>query len=134
MVSNEELKEILLESESIAVVGASSTPWKDAHEVSRYLQEMGYNVVPINPNSEELFDRKAYSSLDEVDVDVDIVDVFRPSREAAAIAKQAIEVNASVLWLQLGIESDEARKIAQKDNLTYIEDTCIMRAHKRLIS
>lgn len=132
MVSNEKLKQILLESESIAVVGASRNPCKDAHQVPRYLQEMGYDVIPINPNTDELFDKKSYSSLDEVEEDIDIVDVFRPSHEAPSIAKEAIKTDAGVLWLQLGIESDEAREIAQKNDLTYVEDMCIMRTHKRL--
>jgi uncharacterized protein len=93
---------------TIAVVGASGDPSKPANSIPRYLQEQGYRVIPVNPRGGELFDEPVARSPSEVDGPVDVVDVFRPADEAPQIAREAVQVGARVLWLQLGIESEEA--------------------------
>lgn len=123
--------EILARSRTIAVVGCSATPGKDAHEIPRYLLPH-FEVHPVNPTAREIFGKKAYASLADVAGPIDIVDVFRPSAEAPDVARQAIEVGAKALWLQLGIRSPEARRIAEDAGLAYVEDRCIMIEHRRM--
>jgi hypothetical protein len=93
---------------TIAVVRASGDPSKPSNSIPRYLQEQGYRVIPVNPRGGELFGEPVARSLSEVDGPVDVVDVFRPADEAPQIASEAVQVGARVLWLQLGIESEEA--------------------------
>ena len=116
---------LLRSARTIAVVGWSATPGKPAHDVPAGLLRAGWNVIPVNPNVDSLLGIPAYHSLEELGEPVDIVDVFRPSAEAAGIAAQAVAVGARALWLQLGIRSAEARRIAEEAGLAYVEDTCI---------
>lgn len=106
-------------------MGCSATPGKAAHDTPRYALEHGYDVVPVNPSTTEIFGRKAYKTLAEVPGPIDIVDVFRPAPEAPEIARQAVAVGAKALWLQLGLRSDEARRIAEAAGLAYVEDRCV---------
>jgi uncharacterized protein len=117
--------EILEDVSTIAVVGASRNPSKAAGGVPLYLKEIGFRVIPVNPNAAELYGVKAYSSLLEIDEAVDVVQVFRPSEEAPEIARQAARIGARALWLQLGITSAEARRIAVEAGLAYVEDRCM---------
>jgi predicted CoA-binding protein len=110
---------------TIAVVGMSATPHKAAHRVPAALVRAGWHVIPINPSADSVLGIAAFDRLDELALPVDIVDVFRPSAEAAGIARQAVVIGARCLWLQLGIVSAEAREIADAAGMTYIEDTCI---------
>lgn len=126
------MRRILEESENVAVVGLSTNPAKDSHRVARYLQEVGYRIIPVNPFAEEVLGEKAFSSLQEVPHRIDVVDVFRPSEEAGEIARSALEVNARALWLQLGIVSQEAKGIAEQGGMDFIMDRCMMREHRRL--
>jgi predicted CoA-binding protein len=124
----------LLDAETIAVIGCSATPGKAAHDVPAYLADRGYEVVPINPNHHEVLGRRAYDSLGEVPVDVDLVDVFRPSEEVSAIADATIERAAARgdvwgLWLQLGIRDDDAAARARDAGLTVVQDRCLKIAH-----
>jgi uncharacterized protein len=130
--SDDELREIYGETKTIAVVGASNDESKAANSIPRYLQRQGYRIVPVNPRGGEILGEHAYPSLTEVDVPVDVVDVFRPSEETPAIARDAVTIGAKVLWLQLGIESDEAAKIAQEGGLRAVMNLCIGATHKRL--
>src|SRR5260370_290632 len=114
----ERLLGIYATTKTIAVVGASADPTKAAHVIPRYLQSQGYRILPVNPRGGELFGERVFRSLAEIDVPVDVVDVFRPAEEAPEIARQAIAVGANVLWLQLGIESDEARRLAESAGVT----------------
>jgi predicted CoA-binding protein len=117
-------REILETATTIAVVGASRDPGKAGGSVPAGLQQRGFRVIPINPFADELFGERVYRSLSEVPVHIDIVDVFRPAREAPEIARQAVAVGAKALWLQLGIRSEEARRIAEAAGLEYVENEC----------
>jgi uncharacterized protein len=128
----EKLLRIYADTKTIAVVGASADPTKAGHRIPVYLQSQGYRILPVNPRGGELFGERVYNSLAEIDVPVDVVDVFRPSEEAPEIARQAVAIGAKVLWLQLGIASDEAREIAEAAGLTVIMDRCMGATHAQL--
>jgi len=119
------LGELLNEATTIAVVGASRHEKKAAHRIPRRLLKAGFTVIPVNPHAEEILGQKAYHSLADIPVPVDIVDVFRPSDEAAGVAEQAAAIGAKALWLQMEITSEEARDIATKAGMDFVEDTCI---------
>ena len=116
--------DLLARSRTIAVVGCSATPGKDAHDIPQRISRR-YEVHPVNPKADEIFGRKAYRSLADVPGPVDIVNVFRPSEEAPGVARQAVAAGAKALWLQTGIRSEEARRIAEEAGLAYVEDVCI---------
>ena len=128
----ERLARILTQTRTIAVVGASGDPSKPAHSVPRYLQRQGYRIVPVNPRGGELLGEPVVRSLAEVDGPVDVVEVFRPAAEAPRIAREAVEDGAKVLWLQLGIESQEARQVAEAAGLTVVMDRCMGETHAEL--
>jgi hypothetical protein len=130
--SDDELREIYAGTKTIAVVGASNDESKAANEIPRYLQRQGFRIVPVNPRGGEILGERAYRSLTEVDVPVDVVDVFRPSEETPAIARDAVSIGARVLWLQVGIESEEAERIAQEGGLTTVMNLCMGVTHRRL--
>lgn len=131
--SDAELREIL-GLETIAVVGCSATPGKDAHEIPKYLKEHGYEVIPINPFADEIFGREPYDSLADVEEAVDIVDVFRPSDEVAGIVDDALERDdVKVIWTQLGIADDEAAERAEADGRQVVQDKCMKVEHQRLV-
>lgn len=131
--SDDALRAILEDTRTIAVVGASGSPQKDAHEIPAYLQTQGYTVIPVNPAHDELLGREAVDGVRAISADVDVVDVFRPASEAPAIAQAAVDVGARVLWLQLGITSDEAAAIAEDAGLTVVMDRCMGATHRRLV-
>ena len=130
-----ELRSLLGEAQVVAVVGISSKPWRPSHDVASYLQEHGYRIVPINPNETEVLGERAYASLRDVprDVRVDVVDVFRRAEHTPEVARDAVEIGARVLWLQEGIVSDEAARIATEGGLDVIMGVCIKKARQRLI-
>jgi predicted CoA-binding protein len=128
----ERLVGIFAETKTIAVVGASADPSKPAHTIPRYLQRQGYRIVPVNPRGGELLGEPVARSLAEVDGPVDVVEVFRPAEEAPGIAREAVEVGAKVLWLQLGIVSQEARQVAEAAGLTVVMDRCMGETHAEL--
>ena len=128
----EQLARIFANTTTIAVVGASGDPAKPAHQIPRYLQRQGYRIIPVNPRGGELFGEPVARSLAEVDGPVDVLDVFRPSEETPEIAREAAEIGAKVLWLQLGIESEEARKLAESAGLTVVMNRCMGEAHRQL--
>ena len=119
-------KDILTKYKNIALVGASKDLKKTSTIVMKSLQKYGYKVYPVNPTvkGDEILGEIVYGSLSEIDHPVDIIDVFRPSNEAVEIANEAIKIKAKVLWLQLNIKSYEAKKIAEANNIIYIEDKC----------
>jgi uncharacterized protein len=118
--------EILQGAKTIAVVGASRDPFKAGGSVPEGLQERGFRIIPVNPYASELFGEPVYKTLLDIpsDIQVDIVDVFRPSADAPEIARQAVAIGAKALWLQLGIRSGEARRIAETAGLDYVENEC----------
>jgi predicted CoA-binding protein len=118
-------REILEYARTVAVVGASRDANKPGGSVPAALQEHGFKVFPINPTAEVLFGEPVYRSLRDLPHSVDVVQVFRPAEEAPEIARQAVAIGARALWLQLGIRSDEARRIAEEAALDYVEDRCM---------
>jgi predicted CoA-binding protein len=128
----EQLLEIYAQTRTIAVVGASADPEKAANRIPRYLQSQGYRIVPVNPRGGELYGERVYTSLTDIEVPVDVVDVFRPAEEAPEIARQAVATFAKVLWLQLGIESEEARRIAEAAGMQVIMNRCMGATHVEL--
>jgi predicted CoA-binding protein len=117
-------EQLLRQARTIAVVGFSADPAKPSHGASTYLIRRGWNVVPVNPHLTEVLGLTAYATLADVPVPIDVVDVFRPSADTPEIARQAVAVGASALWLQLGITSAESRSIAEAAGMEYVEDLC----------
>jgi predicted CoA-binding protein len=132
--SDAELRSILGDARTIAVVGLSSRPERPSHEVAEFLQGKGYRIVPVNPNEREVLGERAYPSLLDVpaDVSIDVVDVFRRAEATPPIAEQAVARGAKVLWLQEGIANDEARRIAEAGGLSVVMGVCIKRTSNRL--
>jgi predicted CoA-binding protein len=128
-----EIKEILENAKTIAVVGLSANPDRTSYAVSRYLQDRGYKIIPVNPTITESLGEKAYPSLKDIPEKVDIVDVFRNSRDVPPVADDAIAINARVLWMQEGIVNEEAAKKAEAAGLKVIMDRCIMVEHSRMM-
>ena len=141
---NEQLiKQILTSAKTIAMVGVSSIKKDEPSNnirrrpsiiVMKYLQEFGYRVLPVNPFSEgkKIHGETIVAKLEDITIPVDIVDVFRPSKEAPIIAKQAVEIGAKVLWLQFGIQNQEAKEIVESKNIIYISNKCIKQEYQRL--
>ena len=121
-----EIKEILSKFKSIAMVGVSKDPKKTSTIVMRYMQDYGFKVYPVNPSAkgEEILGEKVYAKLTDINESVDIVDVFRPSKEAYEIAKDAVKIGAKVLWLQLGIHDKNSKKLIEDNKMEYIENKC----------
>ena len=127
-----EIKHIYDEVKTIAVVGASNDPTRAAHNVPAYLQEQGYRIIPVNPRHAEVLGEKAYASLADIEEPVDAVDVFRPAEETPEIARQAAALGSRVLWLQLGIESDEAAEVAFDAGMQVVMNRCMGQMHAKL--
>jgi predicted CoA-binding protein len=120
---------ILREARTIAVVGASPEPRRSSHGVMRYLLDQGYRCIPVNPNCAEVLGVPAVASLAEIDEPVDLVDVFRRPEFCPTHAREAVAAGAKALWLQLGIVSAEARRIAAEAGLDYVENACTAVVH-----
>jgi predicted CoA-binding protein len=118
-------RDVLCEALTIAVVGASRHPAKAAHRVPAELHAHGWRIIPVNPYTDEIWGERAYPLLAEIPEPVDLVNVFRPSAEATDVVRQAIDIGAHAVWLQLGISSPEGRRLATEAGLDYVEDTCI---------
>jgi predicted CoA-binding protein len=123
--SREEIKQILQESHTIAVVGLSDDPSKTSHMVSEAMQRKGYRIIPVNPNAASILGETSYATLKDVPVPIDIVNVFRRPEHTPPIAEEAVAVGAKVLWLQLGISNEETASIASNGGLKVIMDRCI---------
>jgi predicted CoA-binding protein len=134
-VSPEERKKILETAKVIAVVGLSDNPWRPSHSVSEYMQDAGYEIIPVNPNrlGKQILGQTVYASLADIPKPVDIVNVFRPAQVTPKIAEQAVAIGAKVLWLQLGIANEEAARIAREGGVTVVMDRCISTEHGRLL-
>lgn len=118
-------QQILADARVIAVVGASRSPGKAAHNVPLKMQRYGWRIIPVNPHVTELFGETAYPSLADIPHPVDLVDIFRPAQDALEVVRQAVAIGAPAVWLQLGIVSPEARRIAEQAGIDYVEDRCI---------
>ena len=142
-MKDDQIKNLLQNSKTIAMIGVSSEKKgedrknlkrKPANVVMKYMQDFGYKVYPINPFAagEIINGEKVYPSLESISDNIDIVDVFRPSNETPSIAKEAVNKKSNVLWLQYGIQNDEAEKITQEANIKYISNKCIKQEYLRL--
>ena len=123
--TSELTRRILSEFATITVVGLSADPVKSAHSVPAAMQAYGWRIIPVNPHADELLGEPVYRRLAEVPDGVEFVNVFRPSEQAADVARQAVAAGAKALWLQLGIVSAEARQVAESAGLLYVEDRCL---------
>ena len=130
------LRGLLDEARVIAVVGISSKPWRPSHDVAAYLQDNGYRIVPVNPHETEVLGEQAYASLLDIpsDLAIDVVDVFRRADQTPEVARDAVTIGARLLWLQEGIVSEEAGRIATEGGLDVIMGVCIMKVRERLIA
>ena len=120
------IKEILSKYKSIAMIGVSNDPTKASTIVMKYMQKYGFKVYPVNPSAkgQKILGEEVFEKITDINDTVDIVDVFRPSREALEIANDTIRIGAKVLWLQLGIKNAEAKSIVESNNIEYVEDRC----------
>ena len=119
------LRRILVGARNVAMVGASSSPDRPSNGIMRVLLDAHFNVIPVNPSETLVLGRKAYASLRDIRVPIDIVDVFRKAEATPDIARDAVAAGARVLWLQLGIVNEEAARIAREAGLTVVMDRCI---------
>ncbi|MBK9139659.1 MAG: CoA-binding protein [Verrucomicrobia bacterium] len=130
--TSEEVREILTRYKTVAVVGLSDKPDRDSHRVAAYLQQAGYRIIPVNPNLSEVLGERAYPSLREVPVPVDIVDIFRKPDAVPAIVADAIAIGAKVIWMQDGIAHNAAADQARAAGLKVVMSKCMLREHRRL--
>ena len=121
-----EIKDILSKYKIIAMIGVSKDPTKTSTIVMKYMQKYGYKVIPVNPSAkgEKILGENVYEKITDIKEPVDIVDVFRPSKEAFPIAEDTVKIGAKVLWLQLGIRDENAKKLMEKNNIDYVENKC----------
>ena len=141
-MDNQKIKQALTSAKTIAMVGVSSIKKEETLSIVRrpsiivmkYLQEFGYRVIPVNPFSKGniIHGENIVGELKEINIPVDIVNVFRPSKETPIIAKQAVKIGAKVLWLQYGIENNETQEIAKSSNITYIANRCIKQEYQKI--
>jgi len=127
--TDEELKQLMMNASTIAVVGASSNPERASNGIMRKLQSVGYHVIPVNPHETEVLGERAYASLSDVPVPVDIVDVFRRPEYTPAIADEAVKIGAKTLWLQSGISSEDAANRATAGGVTVVMNSCLGTMH-----
>lgn len=126
------LRRILDTHTTVAIVGLSDKVYRPSYFVGKYLLDHGYTVIPVNPTFDEVLGQKSYASLDQIPVPVDIVDCFRRSDQMVDLAQAAIGINAQVLWMQLGVVNDDARKLAEGQGLEVVMDRCTKIEHARL--
>jgi len=142
MKEDEFIKKTLIESKTIAMVGVSTIKKELSNNIKRrpstivmkYMQEFGYKVIPVNPFSagETLYGETIVAKLSDIKVPIDIVDIFRPSKETPKFAEEAIKIGTKVFWLQYGIDNEEAKKIVESKNISYISNKCIKQEYQRL--
>ncbi len=132
--SDDEIREILTEPMTVAVVGCSPDPTRDSHKVARALQTMGHRVIPVNPQCREILGLRCYGSLRQIEHPVVMVDVFRRSELVPAVVDDAIAIAARILWLQLGVVHEEAAARARAAGITVIMDRCPAVEYRRLVS
>ena len=142
-MSDDQIKDILKNSKTIAMIGVSSETKgedrnnlkrKPANVVMKYMQDFGYKVIPVNPFAigEIIHGETVVANLKDISIPIDIVDVFRPSKEAPGLAEQAVKVGTKTLWLQYGIQHKEAKKIASDANINYFENLCIKQEYQKI--
>lgn len=131
--SNEVIKTVLEEAKTIAVVGLSGNPERTSYQISEAMQNAGYNIIPVNPNVDEVLGEKAYPSLTDIEEEFDIINVFRRPEHLPAIAEEAAQTNCKVFWAQQGIVNEEAYEYLKEHGFTVIMDQCIKVLHALLV-
>jgi predicted CoA-binding protein len=131
--TNSEIKKILTESKSIAVVGASNKPERDSYRIMQYLIEAGYNVIPVNPAYPQVLGKNCYPDLRQIEESIDIVDIFRRSEDVLPIVQDAAIINAKTIWMQIGVQNEEAAQLALRAGLKVVMNRCIMVEHRTLM-
>ena len=124
------LGQLLAQTRTIAVVGLSTDPGKESHQIGRYLQEAGYEIWPVNPNAERILGQPSYPSLHALPAAPDVVEIFRPPVDVPAIVEAAIAVGAKAIWMQVGIRHEAAARRAEAAGLTVVMDACMRRQHR----
>ena len=127
-----QLRRILKENHTIAIVGLSADWYRPSYFAAKYMQEHGFRIIPVNPKYTEILGEKCYPDLKSIPEKVDMVDVFRKSADCAPIAKEAVSIGAKVVWLQLGVENDEAKAIADSGGLEFVQNRCVKIEYARL--
>ena len=130
---DKEIEQLLKDARTIAVVGASKSPNRDSTMIMQYLMNRGYEVIPVNPNYDEVLGRKCFPTITSIGKAVDIVDVFRRSEFVDEVAKDAVQANAGILWMQLGVINETASQFAISHGMKVVDNRCIMVEHRRLI-
>ena len=130
--SDEQIRDIL-SLKKVVVIGMSKNSQKAAHFVPKYLSDNGYDITPVNPNSEEILGKKCYNSISEINEEIEIVDIFRPSDQVLPFVKEAIKKKPKVIWLQEGIHNSEAEELARKEGIKVIFNRCMLAEHRRLL-
>ena len=142
-IDNQLIKQALTNAKTIAMVGVSLIKKEETSTlirrrpsiiVMKYLQEFGYRVIPVNPSSagKKIYGETAVARLEDITTSIDIVNVFRPSKEAPIFAEQTVKIGAKVLWLQFGVQNQEAQEIVESANITYIANRCIKQEYQKL--
>lgn len=130
MLTDEEIAEVYRTARTFAIVGASSNPMRDSHTAVEYLKAQGYRVIPVNPKETDVEGEPARRSLSDVPEPVDVAVVFRRSEDAAEVAREAVARGAKVVWLPVGVTSQEARRTAEEGGAGYVEDRCVYTTHR----
>jgi uncharacterized protein len=131
--TKEDIKNLLKMRKRIAVVGLSDHPFRTSYMVSEYMQNAGYEIIPVNPNVTEVLGQKAYATLEDIEGHVDIVNVFRRSEYLPEVARAAVKIKAGFFWAQMGLFSAEAEEILQIASIPYIMDKCIKVEHAMIL-
>lgn len=126
------IEKILTESKTIAVVGISDKPERPSHRVAKYLQKQRYRIIPVNPRLDEVLGEKCYSSLEEIPIKVDVVDIFRKPEDIQPIVDSAIKIGARAIWMQEGITNDKAADMAKSAGLMVVMNRCMLKEHRKL--
>jgi len=130
---DDEIKEILATSKTIAVLGLSPKPERDSNRVARYLKEQGYKIIPVRPGQKEILGEKAFASLDDIKEPVDIVDVFRRSNQIMPHVQESLRLKPKAFWMQLDIENQEAAELLTESGIDVVMNMCIKVEHNRLL-
>ncbi len=130
--SDEQICDIL-SLKKVVVIGMSKNSQKAAHFVPKYLSDNGYDITPVNPTSEEILGKKCYNSISEINEEIEIVDIFRPSDQVLPFVQEAIKKKPKVIWLQEGIHNSEAEELARKEGIKVIFNRCMLAEHRRLL-
>ena len=124
---------ILREFRNIAVVGLSANSERPSYRIASYLAEQGYNIIPVNPNTQEVLDKTSYPDLGSIPEKVDVVEIFRRSEDVMPVVEKAINIGAKAVWMQEGIVNEEAAARARGAGLLVVMDKCMFKEHQRLI-